>query len=102
MTKIRARFYFLSLLTLSIITLGLFIGLGTNRLRSVAAAGKETETIDLRIIGTTDLHGQLNGNDYEQGVDYNNGGLARVFDLIKKTKAELPEGNTITLDAGDV
>jgi 2',3'-cyclic-nucleotide 2'-phosphodiesterase/3'-nucleotidase len=102
MTKIRARFYFLSLLTLSIITLGLFIGLGTNRLRSVAAAGKETETIDLRIIGTTDLHGQLNSNDYEQGVDYNNGGLARVFDLIKKTKAELPEGNTITLDAGDV
>ncbi len=64
------------------------------------AAGKK-ETVDIRIIGTTDLHGQLNSKDYEQGVDYNFGGLARVIDLIKKIRAEVPDENSVTLDAGD-
>lgn len=68
----------------------------------VEAAEVKKETVQLRIIGTTDLHGQLNSKDYEKGVDYNNGGLARVMDLISKTKKELPKNNTITLDAGDV
>lgn len=84
-----------------IFAFGLFISLGNFRQYSANAAGN-VETVDLRIIGTTDLHGQLNSYDYEQGVDYNNGGLARAFDLIKKTKAELPDGNTITVDTGDV
>ncbi|MDF2485519.1 MAG: hypothetical protein K0R46_1687, partial [Herbinix sp.] len=66
-----------------------------------AQAATQKETVDLRIIGTTDLHGQLNSKDYEQGVDYNNGGLARLFDLIKKTKSEVPAEEIITLDAGD-
>lgn len=102
MTKRKARFHFLTGITLTIFALGLIVGMSKNQLRSVFAAGKETETVDLRIIGTTDLHGQLNSNDYEQGVDYNNGGIARVFDLINKTKSEVPEGNTFTFDAGDV
>lgn len=100
MTKRKIRLYFLSALALYV--LGLLISIGTNQLGNATAAGNETDTIDLRIIGTTDLHGQLNSNDYEKGVDYNSGGLARAFDLIKKAKAELPQGNTITLDAGDV
>ncbi len=66
------------------------------------AAEQKTETVNLRIIGTTDLHGQLNSKDYELGVDYNNGGLARVMDLITRTRNELPRENTFTLDAGDV
>ncbi|NLJ95818.1 MAG: hypothetical protein GX321_01580 [Clostridiales bacterium] len=85
-----------------IASLSLIIGLSTNKLGSANAAKDDYEKVDLRIIGTTDLHGQLNSFDYEKGVDYNNGGLARVFDLINKTRAELPEGNTLTLDAGDV
>lgn len=92
----------IAIFTTTIIALSLFIGLSTNKFTSVNAAKNDTETVDLRIIGTTDLHGQLNSVDYEQGVDYNNGGLARVFDLIKKTRAELPEGNTFTLDTGDI
>lgn len=102
MSKRNKKFHFLTGLTLGICALSILAGLGTNQLQSANAAQNETDTVDLRIIGTTDLHGQLNSNDYEQGVDYNNGGLARVFDLIKKTKDELPEGNTVTLDAGDV
>jgi len=67
----------------------------------VSAAEKKSQTVQMRIIGTTDIHGQLNSKDYELNVDYSNGGLARVFDLIQQTKAELPKENTITLDAGD-
>jgi len=99
---IRKSYRILSIFTVTVIALGLFIGLGNNKISSANAAKNNTETVDLRILGTTDLHGQLNSVDYEQGVDYNNGGLARVFDLIKNARAELPEGNTFTLDAGDV
>lgn len=67
----------------------------------VQAAAASRETVNLRVIGTTDLHGQLNSKDYEQGVDYSNGGLARLSDLIKKTKSEVPSESIITLDAGD-
>lgn len=98
----KSKYRILSIFTVTVIALGLFIGLGNNKLSSANAAKNNTETVDLRILGTTDLHGQLNSVDYEQGVDYNNGGLARVFDLIKNARAELPEGNTFTLDAGDV
>ncbi|MDF2544518.1 MAG: hypothetical protein K0S47_4236 [Herbinix sp.] len=71
-------------------------------LKEAKAATQNKEIVDLRIVNTTDIHGQLNSKDYEQGVDYNNGGLARVFDLIQKTRGELPKENTFTLDNGDV
>lgn len=102
MTKGIRKIYVRPVLVLSMLVLGIFISLGIAKPLNTVAAGNGKETVNIRIIGTTDLHGQLNSKDYEQGVDNNNGGLARVFDLIKKTKAELPEGNTITLDAGDV
>jgi len=66
------------------------------------AATEKKETVDIRIINTTDIHGQLNSMDYEQGVDYNIGGLARVYDLIQKARQEKPDNNTFTLDVGDV
>ena len=91
---------------LAIITLLLlsvfYIGGGKDKGReAVAAEQAKKETIDLRIIGTTDLHGQLNSKDYELGVDYNNGGLARVFNKISQIKEEMPSQNVITVDAGD-
>lgn len=61
----------------------------------------EKETFDLRVIGTTDIHGQLSSTDYELNVNRTIGGLARVADLIKQIKNELPAENTITLDTGD-
>ena len=66
-----------------------------------AVAASNKETVNLRIIGTTDLHGQLNSKDYELGVDYSDGGLARLADLIQKTKREVPSESVITVDAGD-
>lgn len=65
----------------------------------VEAASKDS--VKLRIIGTTDIHGQLNSKDYELGVDYNNGGLARMINLIKSTRNEMSKENVVTLDAGD-
>ncbi|MDF2586469.1 MAG: hypothetical protein K0S41_310 [Anaerocolumna sp.] len=61
-----------------------------------------TEEVDLRFIFTTDIHGQLNSYDYEQGLDYSNGGIARAYDLIKRARAEKPKDNTFTFDVGDV
>ena len=75
--------------------------LGAANLRTAIAAEQKTQTVDMRIIGTTDIHGQLNSTNYESNEDYSSGGLARVFDLVQKTKAELPKENTVTLDVGD-
>jgi len=99
MTKRKTRFFVFT--AVIIFMLGLFIGIDKSEIRRAVAANNEKETVMLRIIGTTDLHGQLKSFDYEQGVDYNNGGLARAYYLIKKTKAEMPDGNTIVVDVGD-
>ncbi len=80
---------------------GILWNIGDFKREEALAASAQRETVKLRIIGTTDIHGQLNSKDYEQGVDYSNGGLARLFELIKKTKSEVPAESVITLDAGD-
>ncbi|HKM00372.1 MAG TPA: Ig-like domain-containing protein, partial [Mobilitalea sp.] len=90
------------ILAVAAVLFGLLLSSSAYRMDNVEAARRESETVDIRIIGTTDLHGQLNSKDYEQGVDYNNGGLARVMNLIAQTRDELPQENTITVDAGDV
>lgn len=83
---------------ITIITAALTIVGAVNYNNTYAA---EKETFDLRVIGTTDIHGQLSSTDYELGVDRSIGGLARVADLIRQTKNELPAENTITVDTGD-
>lgn len=100
MLKKRMRFVLKTMAATAVITAGSVLGLMGMQQSSVQAAA-EPETVELRIIGTTDLHGQLNSKDYEKGVDYNNGGLARLSDLIKKTKSEVPAESVILLDAGD-
>lgn len=100
MRKRRTGFYILSAVALLLVCC-LYAGVEKYNSAEVYAAGNEKETVELRIIGTTDLHGQLKSYEYEKGVDYSYGGLARAFDLIKKTKSELPDGNTIVVDAGD-
>lgn len=97
--KRKTRIYLLTAITSAITIFGAFWG--TREWNNAEAAAKAKETIEFRIVGTTDLHGQLNSTDYELGIDYNNGGLARVFDLIQTIRSELPKENIITLDAGD-
>ena len=101
MTKKRIKYYILTAV-LSFLLLGYFIGINKSGVRSVHAANKDKETVELRIIGTTDLHGQLKSFDFEQGVDYNNGGLARAFDLIKKAKEFLASFDAQLVQEGKV
>ena len=58
MTKRKFRLHFLVLAFMVLAVSMLF--------NNAIVSGNETEKVDLRIIGTTDLHGQLNSNDYEQ------------------------------------
>lgn len=95
--KMKTRVYMITAITAAIALFG-----AGDHLYKVKAAEQPIETVDIRIINTTDLHGQLNSKDYEQGVDYNNRGLARIYDLIQTARGELPKENSITLDAGDV
>lgn len=100
MAKKRMRISLKMMAATAVLTAGSILGLMGMQFHSVQAAA-EPETVELRIIGTTDIHGQLNSMDYEKGVDYNNGGLARLSNLIKKTKSEVPAESVILLDAGD-
>lgn len=56
-------------------------------------------TVKLSIIGTSDIHGDINGWVYESGKDYGNSGLARVATVVKQVRAE--NKNTILIDNGD-
>lgn len=97
----RAKIYLITAITATVILFTTSRGVPMTKPMDVEAATQTAETIDIRIVGTTDLHGQLNSKDYELGVDYNNGGLARVFGLIQNIRNELPKENIVTLDAGD-
>ncbi|MBE5962796.1 MAG: hypothetical protein E7256_15705 [Lachnospiraceae bacterium] len=70
-----------------------------------AYAGSENtaeDTASLRFIFTTDLHGMISSVDYEAGTDFKSAGLARAYNLILKTKSEMPEENVYLFDLGDV
>jgi 2',3'-cyclic-nucleotide 2'-phosphodiesterase / 3'-nucleotidase / 5'-nucleotidase len=68
----------------------------------IVSKAANTEEVDLRFIFTTDIHGQLNSYDYEKGLDYSNGGIARAYDLIKRARTEKPKENSFTFDVGDI
>lgn len=68
--------------------------------KTIYAAGGDTA--DLRLIFTTDLHGQLNNMDYETGNTYSIGGLTKAYTLIKEARNEVNSSNYLTFDIGDV
>ncbi|MDO4741477.1 MAG: 5'-nucleotidase C-terminal domain-containing protein [Eubacteriales bacterium] len=59
------------------------------------AAGETT----LTILGTSDLHGNIWGFNYEDNAETANNGIARLYTYIQQVRAENP--NTILLDNGD-
>ncbi len=65
-------------------------------------AAAEGDTADLRIMFTTDLHGQVVDVDYSKGTLFPTGGLNKAVTLIKQAKSEVPDGNTLLFDLGDV
>ncbi len=71
---------------------------------SVRAAEEEEKktTADLRLVFTTDLHGQVNNVDYATGALFNTGGLAKAATLINEARGEVGASNVLTFDLGDV
>lgn len=63
---------------------------------------KPADTVDVRMVFTTDLHGRLTTYDYELNKELRTGSLAKAYTLIKAAREEKPSGNTFTFDLGDV
>lgn len=59
-------------------------------------------TADLRLLFTTDLHGQLTSVDYTTGAIANQFGLAKATTLIQEARNEKGAANTLLFDLGDV
>ncbi|OOB78616.1 MAG: hypothetical protein BEN18_06735 [Epulopiscium sp. Nuni2H_MBin001] len=57
------------------------------------------EQVELTIIGTADIHGNLTSWSYEDGVDYENAGFARIATFVNETREKNP--NTLLVDNGD-
>lgn len=60
-----------------------------------------TRDINLRIIHTTDVHGNFFPYDYINRTD-GSGSLARVYSYIKEVRDSVGDENVILLDAGDI
>ncbi len=67
-----------------------------------AAKEEENQKADLRLVFTTDLHGQITDVDYTNGAANNAYGLAKVATLIKEAREENGAENTMLFDLGDV
>lgn len=55
----------------------------------------------LRLIYTTDIHGQVVGMDYQTGKNNSKCGLEKAFTLVKEARNEVPASNSMTFDVGD-
>lgn len=81
------------------LALCLGLALGAMPVMEVQAASEGTAT--LRIISTTDLHGQSVNTNYDTASEHPVGSLAQVYTLIKNARSSLKYGATLTLDIGD-
>ncbi len=85
-----------------IINICIAVLLGLSLLSTNATAAIEEsygDTVKITIMGTSDIHGNIAGWNYEDGKDYNNSGLARVYSIVKKVRSENPY--TLLIDNGD-
>lgn len=71
--------------------------------RANSAEGAEIEgnIVNLRFIGTTDIHGQVTSTDLETGKKNVHGGIEKLLTVIRGQREEFGEANTFTFDTGD-
>ncbi|MBI3405809.1 MAG: 5'-nucleotidase C-terminal domain-containing protein [Acidobacteria bacterium] len=81
-------------LSLSLLSFFPFLHLSSN----AGAASNSPSTVNITLLGTTDLHGNLFPIDYYSNQPANRG-LAKIATLVKRVRAEQP--NTLLLDSGD-
>lgn len=58
------------------------------------------QTVELTLLGTTDVHGHIYPTTYFNGDKVEDVGLAKLYTLIKEARAKNP--NTILVDSGDM
>lgn len=63
--------------------------------------GTLPDTANLRLIFTSDIHGQVTTEDYENGTIFTTGGLSRTATLIKEAREEVNGSNSMLFDLGD-
>lgn len=66
---------------------------------TVTTEGAVDATAELRLIYTTDIHGQVTNYDYQDNETVSRG-LNKVYTLMKQARSEKPEGY-LTFDMGD-
>lgn len=59
------------------------------------------ETVDLRFIFTTDIHGQVTSYDYQSDKEFATGGLAKAYTLMKEAISQKGKKNSFLFDLGD-
>ena len=79
------------------------IGIGVAMVAAflVGNQAKAAETTTLRVISTTDLHNQVSSEDYDIAGKNAGHSLAKLSTMIKAARAELNQGASLTVDAGD-
>ena len=86
--------------TQKIIFIGLLIVCVIGMFPTVTIA-QTAETATVRIISTTDLHGQLANTNYDTAGEKSVGSLAQDYTLIKEARKEIQYGTSVTVDVGD-
>lgn len=77
-----------------------------------ATAAPESEqpsknhSVDLTVMGTTDLHGHVENWDYFKNAEYDDGanndvGLAKISTLVDQVRADRGDEQTLLIDSGD-
>ena len=59
------------------------------------------DTATLRIMATSDLHGQVTSYDYETNLPLTKNGLSKIATLVEKKRSEVGADNSLLLDDGD-
>ncbi|MDD6551174.1 MAG: 5'-nucleotidase C-terminal domain-containing protein [Lachnospiraceae bacterium] len=71
-----------------------------NGMITAQAAKKGFGTATVKILSTSDLHGQSVRLNYDSGVE-SEGSLAQIATVIKKERKNIKHGTTVTVDGGD-
>lgn len=99
-TKKRSRWIALMLVLLLAVTSCPLTQAQAAAKKNKKPAAPQPHTAQLRIISTTDLHGQVSTTRYDTASE-KPGSLAQVYTLIKQARQEAGTRNTLTVDTGD-
>ncbi|MDE7300359.1 MAG: 5'-nucleotidase C-terminal domain-containing protein [Lachnospiraceae bacterium] len=90
----------LTLLVLSLLLLSLAVISPSDVLQTSGETDTQ-ETIDFRVLSTSDIHGQVTAFNYETGEADPKTGLSKIATLVKKERSAAGKNNTLLIDAGD-